>query len=1202
MSEFIQDANGMLYEETYRRAAAPIVDGRGGGGAPRTFAPTAPSHQTGNNPTTGGADHVDAAAITTPSQPLKKEVTVRPRTKYEQSIMDKIPERQKTNLVKPQITQGKLYSGPGFLPSPTSITFTDFVVGQVYKKTFELTNVSQGFNAFKAQPMPPNVRDVFDLFYTPQSMMSAGMSTTLTLTFSPKENLDIETVVPILAQTGLIEVPVKCTRKRCIVSVNSKKIDFSNVVVAEKVSHSIVIKNSGALPTKFKLGGDFFENGCFQLEQINADGANHHVFSVEPEINAAKLPSITLHPFSKYQLTLSFNPVEVCSLESSIYFSFDHEEVDDIIVFIEASAIDVPVFVSENSTIDLQCCFYETLYRDKFSVKNTTKSAVKVTPEVPPALKGMLEYVPKFGFVQPDGATFDFQIKFVPNEGLSHALDMPIRVLVSDQCMPIFYQLKATLSHRRIVLDPPELQFGMSTIGESLSLPVLITNQCLLSRRIGFVRMPANIKILPEGLFDIGPSETAQVMVSVTPLSLGQSTQTLQLRTEHDEVFTIPVTCHGKQAPLCFDYSNLFLPPTTVGCPTSVAVTMTNNSNATQRYSFCVNKRYCVSVSPNNGELTKGESIPVVVTFLPTQEAVDLTVPEIKEIASTGDQNELSAPAGSGPPPADEGKGKKTAEPPKKKQTKAEEEAERREKERLEDEARLEREQRIRERELLLKEFAAIEKWEESRPNRGEQWSKHRTLLVPCYIDGWASKAVFLSVRCSVINPSVVARIVVHHEENASSNGGAAPGAAAEKAPLAPPAPTETAKGLKGRAASVSAASPSASTTPRPVIPEPPKEVAAAFASATVVDFAAVPADRALLKTVLIRNNGEREVVLRPTRLDPFGPFTIVKPPLVSLKPKQQCEAVVRFLPKTKAKYTQEWTIACVGGNSLLFTLKGEGLPAMLSVSLERNAVSSSKDAMPVALGPCLTTDKTDLPVFLTNLSPFPLTVETSVTKSLNLNGNATNPFFLSPPNFTIPANGKMELVVTFAPTVEGQYSAVAVLEYGGHGSSQSLQLSGSGWDRGIFVDFPRESGFGTSELLARRDAFSSLGDAPQPSGSVPANPVLLSFAASEGKVATQSIVIGNNKGSANGEFSIEGITDNDAKLGWKVDVAKAALQPGAKIAATISFSPTPALLESLPLPKIGVVSVCNVKLLVKGGTPASDMTYFLRLKGTGTR
>jgi hypothetical protein len=1186
MSEFIQDLNGVLYEETYRNAAA-VPTGRGNGmmlGGVGTRA--------GANP--AGADHVDAAAAT-PSMPLKKEVTVRPRTKYEQSIMDKIPERQKANLIKPQITQGKVYTGPGFLPNPSSIAFTDFVVGQVYKKTFELTNVSQGFNAFKAQPMPPNVRDVFDLVYTPQSMMSAGMSTTLTLTFTPKENTDIETVVPILAQTGFIEIPVKCTRKRCLVSVNSKKIDFTNVVVAERVSHTVVIKNAGALPSKFRICGDFLENGCFQMQQIDADGAEHNVFSMDPELNVVKPQSIMLHPFGKYQLTLTFNPVQVCSLETSLYFAFEHEEVDDIVVFIQASAIDVPVYVSDNSVIDLQCCFYDTLYRDKFSVKNTTRSAVKVSPEVPPCLKGMLEYVPKFGFVQPDGATFDFQIKFTPNEGLAAELDVPVKVIVSDQSMPIFYQLRATLSRRNIVLDPAELQFGMSTVGEGLSLPLSITNQCLLPRKIGFVRLPSNIKIFPESFFDIGPSETMQVMVSVTPLSLGQSTQTLQLRTEHDEVFSIPVTSHGKQSPLSFDFSKLSLPPTTVGCPTSVAVTMTNNSNTNQRYAFSVNRRYCVSFSPNNGELTKGESVPIVVTFLPTQDAVDLTVPEVPDVSATSvhDTNEaslaISSATGGPTPAAEDPKGKKAADGAKKKITKAEEEAERKEKERLEEEARLDREQRIREREIILKEFSALEQWEESRTSLGEQWSKHRTLLVPCFIEGWPSKAIFISVRCSVVNPTVVARLVTTNDDSS---------------PMGPEKSRE-AEAIKTKARQPSTSGQvSTSNTPRPVIVEPAivREGPSTFSSAATIDFASVPADRALLKTVLIRNSGDREVQLRPNRLDPFGPFSIVKPPLPALKPKQQCEAVIRFLPKTKAKYTQEWSIACVGGNKLFFTLKGEGLPAMLSVSLERNVISSSKDVLPVSLGACLTNDKVEQPVFLTNLSPFPLTVEASLTKVLNLNGNATCPFFISPPNFTIPANGKTEVMATFAPSVEGHFSAVAVLEYGGQGSFQNLQLTGSGWDRGIYVDFQKDSGFGSSEVLARRDVFNCLGDSSQAVGTVPSNPILLSFAAAEGKVTSQTFVVGNNKGSANGEMTIEGLTENDTKLGWKIDVLKSALQPGSRVTVTISFSPTLALLDSLPLPKIGVVSICNVKLLVKGGTPMNDATYFLRLKGSGTR
>ena len=56
--------------------------------------------------------------------------------------------------------------------------------------------------------------------------MSAGLSTTITITFTPQLNQDINAVFPILAETGQINIPLICTCKKALVSVEQTKIDF----------------------------------------------------------------------------------------------------------------------------------------------------------------------------------------------------------------------------------------------------------------------------------------------------------------------------------------------------------------------------------------------------------------------------------------------------------------------------------------------------------------------------------------------------------------------------------------------------------------------------------------------------------------------------------------------------------------------------------------------------------------------------------------------------------------------------------------------------------------------------------------------------------------------------------------------------------------------------------------------------------------
>jgi len=80
--------------------------------------------------------------------------------------------------------------------------------------------------------------------------MSAGLSTTITITFTPQLNQDINSHFPILSETGLIKIPLICTCKKALISVEEDQIDFGNVIFGEQQVRYLKLKNSGALATK----------------------------------------------------------------------------------------------------------------------------------------------------------------------------------------------------------------------------------------------------------------------------------------------------------------------------------------------------------------------------------------------------------------------------------------------------------------------------------------------------------------------------------------------------------------------------------------------------------------------------------------------------------------------------------------------------------------------------------------------------------------------------------------------------------------------------------------------------------------------------------------------------------------------------------------------------------------------------------------
>ena len=103
-----------------------------------------------------------------------------------------------------------------------------------HTQTILFTNVSFSFSSFKLLPLDDKIKDFFHIVYTPTGRMSAGLSTTITITFTPQLNEDINTVFPILSETGKIEIPLICNCKKALISVDDPLINFGAVIFGEQ--------------------------------------------------------------------------------------------------------------------------------------------------------------------------------------------------------------------------------------------------------------------------------------------------------------------------------------------------------------------------------------------------------------------------------------------------------------------------------------------------------------------------------------------------------------------------------------------------------------------------------------------------------------------------------------------------------------------------------------------------------------------------------------------------------------------------------------------------------------------------------------------------------------------------------------------------------------------------------------------------------
>ena len=134
----------------------------------------------------------------------------------------------------------KTFEGQAFISKPDKIIFEDFDPGKTYVQTILVTNVSLSFNSFKLLSLEDSIKDFFEIKYTPPGRMSAGLSTTIQITFTPKvrndisgkEN-DLSTYLPLLAETGPINIPIVCTCKKALLDVNSPIVDFGKVIYGE---------------------------------------------------------------------------------------------------------------------------------------------------------------------------------------------------------------------------------------------------------------------------------------------------------------------------------------------------------------------------------------------------------------------------------------------------------------------------------------------------------------------------------------------------------------------------------------------------------------------------------------------------------------------------------------------------------------------------------------------------------------------------------------------------------------------------------------------------------------------------------------------------------------------------------------------------------------------------------------------------------
>ncbi|GAB1289330.1 Cilia- and flagella-associated protein 74 [Apodemus speciosus] len=533
-------------------------------------------------------------------------------SKMEKDILARTMEQLRRGVVQKQVVSGREFKGRPFNSKPKVIHFKDFDIGKVYKKKITLINATYTINYCKLVGVEENLKDFIHIDFDPPGPMSAGMSCEVLVTFKPMINKDLEGNVSFLAQTGGFSVPLKCSTKKCSLSLDKELIEFGSYVVGETTTRIITLTNVGGLGTKFKflLDSEFYEmdesqpgvkiSSLFtcedkslyekimnslseqqleinesppvdllsqkesekQLDETEVTTAAVSAMTVIPseeqaEITLGEVTEGEIGPFSSIKVPITFTPVIPGEVHTKFKVMFKNPQSPTRAT---GTGIDVPVWVPK-ATVDLKICMYDRLYQDSITVHTRSKAALRLKFEVCKELRGHIELLPETGYIQAQ-STYSVQLKFLPRQSLpedakkyfdpaSRVLEAPMTIRVADQNKPVRFTVQAIVTTSDLEINPSEINFGYCTIYEAIRTEIRLSNLSLLPQEFGFVGLPKYVDIQPnDGFGTILPLETLQLDLIFQPIKAKEYKFELVCKSEINRCFKVSCQAVGVHPPL----------------------------------------------------------------------------------------------------------------------------------------------------------------------------------------------------------------------------------------------------------------------------------------------------------------------------------------------------------------------------------------------------------------------------------------------------------------------------------------------------------------------------------------------------------------------------------------------------------------------------------------------------------------------------
>ncbi|KAJ9458086.1 Cilia- and flagella-associated protein 74 [Diplonema papillatum] len=914
---------------------------------------------------------------------------------------------------------------------------------------------------------------------------------------------------------------------------------------------------------------------------------------------------VYLAPRTTRIITVDYTAAVVGDVDTSVVVHFNDHTTRDVIIRITASGTEPPVCVEEGSDIiDFRCCITDGLYRDQLTVRNRGKSSIKVTPTIPAALKAYLEYSPKFGFVQPRGK-LSYQIKFRPSKALlrqiagggngNGVLDQKIRIEVLGQLYPVHYQLKAILTVADLRLSSSFLDFRTCVDGEAVSRELRVKNEGNMPVEMGMLDVPPEVKVSPRlGFACIQPNAEKMFVVTFRRAAgaVKASSGSLQLTAG-----ATPVEGEWRGRLLVKNERGGEYPVQLIAA--CVRPVLELSASLLKLPATALGDRRDATVL-----LTNRTNAKQTYRFCTDSTArVGIVISPACGIVEAKSSEPLLVTFGP---------------------------------------------------DVLLDVFSPP--FETSPDARCPSY--HADIFSSCIIKDQPQSSIALQVRVCVVLPTLLAEPT-------------APPATPSTTPVPPESPVKSGKtATKDNKLALPKSSKdmrhSAPPTPKaplvkeartPLPPPPSHDEPRAFVARLrsdnnlrCVHFGVAPAFQSVTRTFHLRNTGAEPCVFTVQLLDPYGPFTVAKPPALPVNPGSYCAVAVTFRPVAEASYREELVATAAAAvstsivptgalNNVHVTLQGRGLAPALTAALDGTPTENPSFVV-VPMGDCVAQNVlikhgvADLPtearrreLKLLNSCSFAVPFKVSFVPSTAhpLNHSGSNPFSVVPQMGEVPASGHTVLSLVFAPdhSFEG-YRAEAVCEYGGLEQRIKLCFSGSAWPRSLYLKCPSAL-TSSSRVTTTDDAriapdpllidetltslaldFESddtpLAPAEQPRYQLDFHP---DIAADKRVVreAQRTVFVGNMKGSdarmaAPSEVSIDPKQLADAEaLGFKISgltggkLALPAGAPEAKFEVTFSGKDAsgfvaPDIFNQLPVPGVSIDVETTLALSLKGGWP----------------